>query len=152
MSKDNNGNAVNPVVEEAIRNTLNGDALRNALSFIAFMKENGITCEPAEGIWVYEDGCVLYMDGAANMPGPWTIWAEFGTDDDGDSVDGRLKEVAWAHINPCGNCGCGNQPGSRKTVFGREFDHICTSTLVFHNPDAGTLESIKQLALLKKRA
>ncbi|MCL2641474.1 MAG: hypothetical protein FWD53_11550, partial [Phycisphaerales bacterium] len=65
------------------------------------------------------------------------------------SVDDQLKEFAWAYVNKCTSCGgssgCGKQPGRRKTIFGKEFDHICTSEVAFRNPDIGTLKKITQM-------
>lgn len=145
MSENGNENAKKTTIEHVIRKTLTGDAQKNALDYVAFLAANGIKRLPFENGWCYADGSVLYFDGGAKIPGPWTIWA---IDVAVFAVDDALKAFAWSYAN---NCGCGAQPGLRKTLFGREFDHICTATLMFTNPDAATLSSIKKLALMNKR-
>ena len=93
----------------------------------------------------------VVADGSAEIPGPWTIW--FRSRDVGDGpVDDAVKETAWAHAGICGHfesggkhCGCGDQPGFRRTIFGRVFENRCHSPLRFTNPDARTLEHVKTL-------
>ena len=67
-------------------------------------------------------------------------------------VDEYLKDFARSHVNICGHftsggkhCGCGNQPGAHKTIFGKEYDNVCTSEVAFRNPDAETLYKIEKL-------
>ena len=152
MSESSNVNTITPTIENVIRNTLTGGAQKNALDYVAFLAASGIERLPCEGAWCYADGSVLYFDGGASIPGPWTIWPDCPTADvDGFTADDDLKEFAWSYANTCGSCGCGAQPGLRKTLFGREFDHICTATLMITDPDAATLSSIKKLALMNKR-
>lgn len=159
-------------IEDAIKEKLSGDAQKNASDFVAYMRENEMTPEWNGGIWIcgYQNKpvCVVYVSGDEQMPGPWTIWhsgydSKYTPDDipageDADKIglndltaDEPLKEIAWAHINICGSCGCGRQPGRRTSVFGKEFDNVCTSTLAFTNPDAETLTYVKKLAALMKR-
>jgi len=40
--------------------------------------------------------------------------------------------------------------GSRKTVFGKEFEYVCRTTMRFDNPDAETVECMKRLIELRK--
>ena len=160
-------------IEDAIEELLTGDSKKNAMDFVAYMSANDMQLEWYEGIWFCNSSVVL-INGAAQCPGPWTIFHSgygheyppdeipAGKDDDkiglSDlTVDEHLKEVAWAHVKSCFNftsnekeCGCGRQPGRHTTVFGKEFDNVCTATLAFCNPDAETLVYIKKLVELMK--
>jgi len=67
--------------------------------------------------------------------------------------DEALKEFAWKHVRICQHfrtngkeCGCGNQPGIRVTVFGKAFDNNCNGNIEINNPHGETLESAKRLA------
>ena len=139
----------NPItIEEQIKAALTGDTLTNALSFAAFLQSNNI---PADA----HDLFYLHIDGSDEVPGPWTIWL-MSTDTKSPACD-DVKETAWAHANVCGHfstggeaCGCGSQPGKCVNIFGKEFDNICNSPLMFTNPDAKTLEAVKKLILLLK--
>ena len=158
-------------IEDRINELLTGDTQKNALDFVSYLRANEITsrglgeCE----VFHYQNKpvCVVFVNGAEHVPGPWTVWhsgydpkyspAEIPDGEDGDKVglidcsaDEQLKKVAWEHINTCGSCGCGRQPGRRTSVFGKDFDNVCTSTLAFTDPDAETLEYVKTLAELMK--
>ena len=85
----------------------------------------------------------------------WIDTCDFGND---DSVNEVLKENTWTHVRICEHfssggkqCGCGNQPGSDKMIFGKKFENLCFAHLEFLNPDAETLENIKKLMLLFKQ-
>lgn len=149
------------IIEEKIGSALIGDASGNALSFAEFLRANGMTpeChESGDGWSIMKEGesiGFILVNGAEQFPGPWTVWfntCEFGG---ADAADDELKEVAWSHASICGNfesggkvCGCGDQPGFHRTIFGRDFENRCHSPLMFPNPDAKTLESVKKLFLL----
>ena len=84
---------------------------------------------------------------------PWTIWS-----DDSDSnwfedfpLDDHAKEIAWKNVDICGNCGgCDNPGGSRKTIFGKEFNNVCRTTMRFINPDIEALECVKKMVEIRK--
>ena len=151
-------------IENKINNVLTGDARVNALDFTAFLRANGITPEMHEsgGGWsvMYSGESIgfILVNGAEQFPGPWTIWfnsCEFG---DGSDADYDLKETAWTHASICGNfssggknCGCGDQPGFRRNIFGKIYENRCHSPLMFSSPDAKTLEYVKKLMLALKQ-
>lgn len=154
---------VKPKIDDVINKALTGDAQMNALDFADYLRANEMTIDgdaPCWGInYKAKDVCVLFVTGEADTPGPWTVWL-----DDNDyneledfPIDEQTKETAWAHANICGHfssggtdCGCGKQPGRTKTIFGKDFDNICTSTFMFTNPNAKTLECVKKLVKLRK--
>lgn len=154
-------------IEAVINEVLRDDAQKHALDFVAYLRENGIQPDEAEGYWElqYEGKslCFLFINGDAQAPGPWTIWSnqEPGTwatwSDEGDTsapmdapVDEHTKEVAWAHVNFCASCGGDCSPGKRKTVLGKTFDNLCNSTMAFTDPDAEALACAKQMIAMRK--
>jgi len=147
-------------VEEAINRTLKGDAQVNALDFAAFAQANGITFDGnkdgtgwAVGGTVGDSLGYMMINGASKFPGPWTIWFNACDFDESVPVDEALKEAAWAHVSPCGHCHKGWKECGSLTwnIFGKEFESLCHSPLMFTNPDAPTLEHVKKLTLLLKQ-
>jgi len=63
-------------------------------------------------------------------------------------VDQELKEFAWAHANHCDNHGCGTELGKRIMLFGKACKNLCTTILLFKNPDGEALELVKKLAVV----
>ncbi len=151
-------------IEDRIRQVLSGDASKNALDFAAFLRAHGLppVWHVSGDGWSVMDadrsvGFVL-VNGAAQEPGPWTVWFNSCDFDGGGPADEALKETAWAHANLCSHfssggkkCGCGNQPGFRRTIFGKTFENRCHSPLFFTNPDAKTLEHVEKLLLMLKQ-
>lgn len=155
-------------IEDVIMAVLQGDARRNALDFVAYLRTNEIPLEESENYWevAYKDRCVcfLYINGAGEKPGPWTIWSDQepgawaswpGGDDHGEPrdfpMDAHTKEIAWANVNFCGSCGGDCSPGKRKTILGRDFDNVCGSAMAFTNPDTEALDCAKKMVALRKR-
>jgi len=142
-------------VEDDVKNSgLSENLQKQTLDFIAFMKENGLLIEPEndENGWqiLYTDECVGHMNFA--NAGIWIDTCDFGG---GGSADDALKESAWAHVRGCEHyssggkqCGCGNQPGFNRTIFGKKYENLCFSHLEFMDFDAETLGNIKKLILL----
>ena len=152
-------------IENVIRELLTDDAQSNALDFVRYAAANQMTVEGEAPCWNInykaKNVCVLFVSGDKNTPGPWTIWSEDSdyNELEGFPIDQQTKEAAWAHANFCSHfksggtdCGCGNQPGTTKTIFGKQFDNLCTATLMFTNPNAQILQCIKNLVGLKKSA
>ena len=63
--------------------------------------------------------------------------------------DESMKEIAWAHINICDKCGQSCAPGSNKTLFGKEFEGVCGSVMVFTDPSGDDLICLQKLLLMK---
>ncbi len=155
-------------IENVITNVLKGDTQKNALDFVSYLKANEIPIQESENYWEikYKGECVcfIWIDGSDAVPGPWTIWSAqipgtWATWNDGkDSseytdfqLDEQIKETAWANVNVCGNCGgCDLPGGSRKTVLGKEFDHLCNSAMAFTNPDIKALDCAKRMIDIRK--
>lgn len=148
-------------IELAIREKLTGDAQTNALNFLEFLRANEWQVDSGEegngegwafGGVVAKSLGYLLINGAPQLPGPWTIWfnsCDFGS----ETADENLKQTAWAHASECGRChdgwkDCGS---GERTIFGKRFGNLCHSPLMFTNPDAETLALIKELAQMGMR-
>jgi hypothetical protein len=145
-------------IEDEIKNSdLSGDLQQHTLKFVFFLKDNEFSIETEDdgNGWkiIYMNECVGHMN-FVNI-GIWIDTCDFG---DNSSADDVLKETTWAHVRICEHfssggkqCGCGNQPGFNRIIFGKEHKNLCFSHLEFMNPDAETLENIKKLMLLYKQ-
>lgn len=155
-------------IEDAISAVLTGDAQKNALDFVAYLRASEIPIQESDTYWdIQYEGksvCFLWIDGANQAPGPWTIWSdqEPGTwihwqDESGSNTHEKFylgehtRNVVWAHVNRCANCGSDCSPGKRKTVLGKSFDNLCGSALAFTNPDAEALYCAKEMVAMRKR-
>ena len=77
-------------------------------------------------------------------PKGWDVWVYGDCIGGHDSaIDENIKEIAWANITLCKDCGAECAPGRHKTVFGKGFDNVCQSTLAFSNPETDTLDCLK---------
>ena len=65
-------------------------------------------------------------------------------------LDEAMKKIAREHVNVCAKCGGECAPGSRKTVYGKEFDNVCGALLAFTDPSTEMLECVKKLFELIK--
>lgn len=143
------------IIEDVIKDTLSGDTQKNALELIAHLrtdKEPGkfsITMydKNNESGWNVANLGFIIISGSDDFPGPWTMWvgtnkldkhAEF-------PVDEHIKEFAWSHVSPCGSCGGKCSPGTSVRIFGKYFENVCQSNLIFVNPDANTVDYMKKI-------
>ena len=151
MSEQNNTSPYYEL-EETINTILTGDTLKSALDFVDFMKANDLTINGAEISYDSKPVCYMHLDGNKDYPSPWTIWTEgdYSREHEDIPMDERMKEIAWANINTCDDCGAGCSPGNRKMIFGKEFDNVCSADMAFYMPDAETLECLKRLLEMRK--
>ena len=143
-------------IENIIREKLTGNVQKYALDFVAYLKANGMTAGEEHGAVKYKNEIVCYchIDGGSEYPSPWTVWSE--GDYSKDTTDEKLKEFIWKYsINQCGNCGGGCHPGSKKTIFGKEFDNVCSAAIDFYiyggDTDVECLECLKKVVEIRKR-
>ena len=144
-------NSTDTRVEDVMKNILRGETLKNALDFIAFMRASGFTTDDEYGNNFYymgEPGNVLLCWNNEKYPeGEWGIFNSPIREYGGLPLDESLKEFSRANVRICtGECGCPTWPrGGNQTVFGKEYQHLCSSVIVFMVPDAEALEKIKKL-------
>ena len=142
-------------IEDAINTRLQGSSQKNALEFVGFLRTNGLSFDSngdgegwAVGGTVGNSVGFMLVNGAAQ--GPWTIWFNSCDFKEDDSIDDALKAVAWKHASKCGRCHAGWETcgGGERTIFGKRFEWLCHSPLMFVNPETETLESVKKLILM----
>ena len=152
-------------IEKSILEVLVGDKQKNALEFVAYLKANEMLFERAGGYWAdklywmikFDDEyvCFVLINGGEDKTEPygWIVWSD-------DSASNwladcplyeHMKEIAWKNVDICANCGsCKNPGGIRKTIFGKEFDNVCITTMKFINPDDEVVEFMKKMIELRK--
>ena len=145
-------------IEDKINSVLDGDSKKNALDFVAFARANNVSFTVnkdddagwAVGGVVGKSLGFMLVNGAADFPGPWTLWFNSCDFKDDGAVDDDLKQTAWNHAADCGRCHAGWEKcgGGDRTMFGKEFARLCHSPLMFTNPDAKTRENMQQLLLM----
>ena len=123
-------------IEEAIRRRLKGDAQKNALDLVAFMRANGFSFDwhnfRGDIGWgsSYKGkgfGVVKVADGDKYL---WLCMGHECYIDDSAPVDDGLKEFVWAHVRVCPQPQCkppyctenSEHPASknRRQFFGKE--------------------------------
>ena len=141
-------------IEDTIKNVLSGDAAKNALDFAEYLKANELTVNGPEISYNGAAVCYMHLDAAEEYPSPWTIWSEgdYSKEHKDVQIADHIKEIAWAHVNTCGDCGAGCSPGKRKSIFGKEFDNVCNADMAFYIPNAETMKCVKKLLEMKKHA
>jgi hypothetical protein len=150
-------------IEDIIDEVLTMDIHKNAFEFVAYLRAGEMLFERGKGYWEdkfywmikYKDEyvCFILINGSEEKNEPWIIWS-----DDSDSnwfadfpLDERMKEIAWKNVDICGNCGgCNNPGGTSKTIFKKEFDNVCRTTMRFINPDVEALECLKKMIEIRK--
>jgi hypothetical protein len=142
--------------ELIIEAKLSGDTLNNATDFAKFLNDESILPDGKHGAITYNDKVICYMhvDGNKELPGPWTVWSDGDYSEDlfNYPLDEAEKEIIWANVNICGNCGAKCAPGSRKKIFGKQFDNLCGAVLAFNDPKGKTLECLKKILKSKKES
>ena len=143
-------------IEDYVRIELPPEERQLALDFVAYLRSINLEFEKDEGYWqdkvyyIVKKGakgiCFIAIKDPDEPDNHWTIWS----DDMGskwlanDSLEQELKEIAWRHVDICGNCGsCGG--GRSKNIFGREFLTVCGCTFRVDNPDAQDLKFLKKM-------
>jgi len=145
----------NKKIEDVFSEVLTSDTLKNALDFAEFLSANGII-QVNQHEMHYKGECVCYVD-TRNERSSWIVWTEgdYSSEQEIFPIDERAKDIAWANVMKCGNCGDVDCSGKTKIIFGKEFTNICNAdnvnmTFKFTNPDAETLECVKKLILMRK--
>jgi len=141
-------------IEEIISNVLSGEALKNALDFAEYLRANEMIVNGAEISYNGKPACYMHLDNSEEYPGPWTIWTEgnYSGEHKDIPMDKHMKEIAWANVNICADCGAVCSPGTLKVIFGKEFDNVCSADMAFYTPNADILECVKKLLTMRKLA
>ena len=153
----------NATLEAHIAEHLSGELRNIALEFAAFLRSADTELVRGGGYWegkpywlaAYngEFVCALLI-GAEHPnqnPNTFTIWSDnCGTTwYENTNLDDNLKEAFWQSVDFCGSCGfCSG--GTRKIIFGREFDNVCGTTFRFDNPDRTAIKCAIKMVELRK--
>ena len=151
-----------PLIER-INEKLEGNDLRNIMDFISFCYENDLPINSnknADGwaIGGIDGRSIGFLQVHYKQQTTWNIFikhCDFETkycDSDSEETNG-LKEFCWKYVNCCkqSECHpkwekCGGWDGRySETIFGKKFEKLCHSPLVFYNPNPEELVSIKKL-------
>ena len=148
-------------IEQFINETLTGEAQRNALDFTTYLTESELLFERClNGFWEdklywivkYKDKtvCQIFINGYEK--GDWVVWS----DDSGSNpfnefpLGEHTKDIAWKNVGFCGGGGCCRDMGTRKVIFGKEFDNVCFTTLRFDNPNTEAVDCMKKMVEIRK--
>jgi hypothetical protein len=135
-------------VEEKLKDALHGDLLENALDFVTYLRNAGMTTKEDDTRFYYKEElmCIIIC-----WKDAWLL-CDAPTDDcEGYRVGEDVRAFARSRVKVCGiadgshACGCGSEPGKDFTVFGTGYKNVCTSELQFHNPSAEDLVQVKKL-------
>jgi len=141
-------------IKDALKNNLKGEALANALGFADYLIEKGLTPQME-----WSNGCRFVKNNKSpclfvfNMQnnGEWFICdMPIASEPEWNSLSNDLKDFILANVKICdvhkGNaCGCGNEPGVSKNIFGKDYNNVCTSEIQFHNPAPDVLDKLKEI-------
>lgn len=151
-----------PNIEDVVGDFLEGKTLKNAMEFIAFLRNNNMNPR-----WCSTNGwrvtgkkskpiCYIQLGGPKY---PWMSYLKVG-----DWVIGELeslgrkyldefissdemKKFVWTSVKPCSRCSsCGPRSG---TYMGKTYDECCALRII--NPKAEGLELAKKLVEANKR-
>ncbi len=149
-------------IENIISEVLISDAQKNALEFVTYLRASEMLFERGKGYWndkyywmiKYKDEyvCFILINGSENNEEPWIIWSDDSNSDwfADFPMDEHMKEIAWYNVDICANCGGDYSPGTYKTIFGKEFNNVCRTTMRFINPDVEELEFLKKMVEIRK--
>ncbi|GHV36295.1 hypothetical protein FACS18949_15540 [Clostridia bacterium] len=141
----------------------NGRRIENLKSLFselaAHLRSLGMSFERGKDYWAdklywvvnYKGESVCYVLLNDEAVEPWTIWSDDSGSDWFESypLDVQTKEIAWEHVDFCGNCGSCDG-GTTKTIFGKAFDNVCRTTFRLDNPTAKAVECVKKLMEIRK--
>ena len=147
---------VKPKIEDLICDILNGDAQKNALDFVSYLRENKLNpVWSAKNVWTVSSKtfriCFIRLHGAAEYHnldvGSWNI-SPFIGEYSSEALNDELKEIVWLNkknCQPCGQCAL-----KIDTIFGKKFANSCEASVLFVNPDIKAVECVKELVKLRR--
>lgn len=152
-----------PAFEDAAGDFLDGDALENALDFVAFLRANGMNPRwSSTNQWRVtgkksKEVCNIHLGGAKGawmaylQPGDWVIG---GLDTlgqgylDAVATTDELRAFIHASVKPCNRC-CSCGPRRGRTYAGQPVDECCGLRII--NPGARRLEYAKAIVLANRQ-
>ena len=144
--------AEHKTIEDSMKEVLGGELLENALNFVAYLKESGMTLKGNRFYYKGELTCIpIWKKDEKNPNGEWILCHCPIDGHEGFPIDESVKEYVQASVSKCRNCGCDHEErGATKLIFGKKFDNLCSSEIAFINPNSEAVEKIKVLMELWK--
>ena len=137
-------------IENAIAEFLDGEQKENALKLAVYLNENQISLKQSgktDRKIPFED---CYLCEIRFESQKWIFIFYFG-DYDGGFDEGFTKTIQES-LQFCKCCHEGCMFGRNITIFGKEYENVCSQlTVEIENPDDTTLEHIKILIEYSKR-
>ena len=139
---------IKPQVEELIPMLLDGELKDTALEFITYLRDKKrIPRYSSFNSWKvsYKGECVCYIKLSNKMEK--NIWGiAFRFEKFNSEFSGGFKKAVQDNMKPCETCLKACTKGIKLTVFEKEITNICRGwPIKFVNPDANTLEYVKEL-------
>jgi len=135
-------------IESNLKENLSGDALTNALDFVTYLKNMGMTADDGARFCYKDELMCIIIAFKNDTSSGWFICDCPFREHDGFTIDESIKSFVQANIQKCkgDSCGCDHgERGATKMIFGKEYDNLCSSEIMFYNPDAEALKKIKVL-------
>ena len=134
-------------IEKGIRKHLDGEMKERALGFAAYLNASGMV--PKQ--WFNPDFWRIphddhYLCGIKLYEGGWVFW--FWSGDYSGGLEEECINFVQQHVTACIDCVGDDhcKKGKDTTFFGKKFTRTCIQfPIQIKNPDASTLELIKQL-------
>jgi len=144
--------SIQKTIEENMKAVLGGDLLENALNFVTHLRETGIEVNGNRFFYMNEPTCIIiWKHDENNANGEWFICDCPLQEHEGFPICESVKEYVQSSVSKCRNCGCNHEDkGATRTIFGKEFDNLCSSPVAFINPTAEELEKVKIMMELWK--
>ena len=142
-------------IKDVLKNRLKGETLSNALGFVDYLIEKGLTPRKEWGdgfrfIKNDKSPCLVVLINLGENGEDWFICdvADY-SNPEWDSLSDELKEFFLANIKICsvheGNsCGCGSEPGISMSIFGKDYSNLCTSPIQLIFPKSDVLDKFKE--------
>ncbi|MCL2405659.1 MAG: hypothetical protein FWC92_08955 [Defluviitaleaceae bacterium] len=140
-------------IKETLMNNLKDESLENALVFVDYLIDKGLTCkkEWAAGFRFIKNDkspCLIVL--THNKDGWFICDMPVVHEPEWANLSDELKAFLLEHIKICnvhlGNkCGCGSEPGISSNIFGKVYENVCTAEIQLINPDPTVLDKFKQV-------
>lgn len=149
------------MIQDYICEQLSLEEQRIALDFANYLEKENVVFIKDNGYWkgkIYyvvnyknENVCFIAIKDPEEPENHWTVWSDdMGSEWLEETLIEDMKELAWKHVDLCGNCGsCGG--GKRKIIFGKEFNRVCGCTFRVDNPDLEDLKFLKWMVQMRKK-
>ena len=138
-------------IEDNIKKYLDGDAQKNALDFVMYLRENKISLQQKSmSSWkiVYKTFNVCFIEIKSNELHIVPLIGEY----ESDTLSIEKREIILANHRPCRpDCTGGNCRLKIFKIFGNQYcDGTCEASIRFINPTVNDIECIKNVIQIRR--